>query len=256
MTVITTDTSGPPSQSPLSGARPGMDVSGLIRRLSDALGYKTDNPRFRSAAITWIQDTLLELQLADPKLQRVYVMEATVTLTSGQADYDVRTDWGWTNCYAVGLVKIAELENRVLERVNPEEYRYRGVITAASGPPQYMVVLDQFRVRMVPTPSQSYTAYGDYQQEIPQIGQDNDRIDWPRAWDIVLLEGALYRGYKWRSEQDRVWVTQRQVFRDLLNELKTGEKILARQPGKVVMTRSRRGTVVPHDNSSDVRRRY
>ncbi len=254
---ITVDESGPPSQSPLGGARPGMDVQRVLRRLSDNLGYRPNNPRFRAAAVTWIQDTLLEIQLADPKLQRVYVMDAPFTLTAGTADYDVRVaPFGWSNCFAVGMLKISELQNRVLEYVNPEQYRYRGVLAADAGPPTYCVKLDQFRIRIVPTPDVAYPGFGDYQQDIPQIANDEDRVDWPRAWDIVLLEGAMYRGYKWRSEQDPTWMRQYKVFEDKLNQMRTGENMLAREPGRVVMTRSRRGSVIPHDNSADVRRRY
>lgn len=247
----------PPSQSPLGGPKPGIAVSGLLQRLSDNLGYRTDNSRFRSAAVTWIQDTLLEIQLADPKLQRVYVMDAPFTLTSGVSDYDVRQfPFGWSNCFAIGLIKIPSFNNRVLEAVSPEQYRYRGVLAADQGPPDYIVKLDQFRIRFVPTPSSDYVGVGDYQQDIPQIQNPEDRVDWPRSWDIVLLEGAMYRGYKWRSEQDPTWTRQYRVFQDLLDKLASGERVMVREPGKVVMTRSRRGTVIPHDNSADVRRRY
>jgi hypothetical protein len=154
------------------------------------------------------------------------------------------------------MLKFQELESRVLERVTPEQYRYRGVLSADAGPPSYYVALDQFRIRIVPTPDVAYAGVGDYQQDIPQIANDGDRVDWPRAWDIVLLEGAMYRGYKWRSEQDPTWMRQYKVFTDKLDQLKVGENILTREPGKVVMTRSRRGSVIPHDNSADVRRRY
>jgi hypothetical protein len=234
-----------------------MAVRGLLQRLSDNLGYRTTNPRFHAAAITWIQDTLLEIQLADPKMQRVYVMDATFTLTAGESDYDVReAPFGWSNCFAVGMLKVPELQNRVLEIVTPEQYRYRGVLAADSGPPTYCVRLDQFRLKIVPTPDTAITGVGDYQQDIPQIINDDDRVDWPRAWDIVLLEGAMYRGYKWRSEQDPTWTRQYKVFLDKLEQLKTGENLMTREPGKVVMTRSRRGSQIPHDNSADVRRRY
>jgi len=253
----TVDSGSVPSQSPLSGARPGIDVKGLLQRLSDNLGYRVANPRFHSAAITWIQDTLLDIQLADPKLQRVFVMDAPFTLQPGVSDYDVRyAPFSWTNCYAVSMLKFADLQNRVIERITPEQYRYRGTLTTDSGPPVYFVALDQFRIRIVPTPNMAQTGTGDYQQDIPQIANDEERVDWPRAWDIVLLEGAMYRGYKWRSEQDPTWMRQYKVFTDKLDQLKTAENILTREPGRVVMTRSRRGSVIPHDNSADVRRRY
>ena len=254
---ITVDGSSPPSQSPLGGAKPGMAVKGILQRLSDNLGYRVDNSRFRAAAVTWIQDTLLEIQLADPKMQRVFVLDAPFTLEAGTADYDVRlAPFSWGNCYAVNMLKLADFQYRVVEKVTPEQYRYRGTIPADSGPPGYYVAIDQFRIRIVPTPDIAYTGTGDYQQDIPQIANDDDRVDWPRAWDIVLLEGAMYRGYKWRSEQDPTWMRQYKVFTDKLDQLKVGENILTREPGKVVMTRSRRGSVIPHDNSADVRRRY
>jgi hypothetical protein len=251
---ITVDGATPPSQSPLSGATPGLAVKDTLRRLSDNLGYQVTNSRFRAAAVTWIQDTLLEIQLADPKMQRTYVMDAAATLEAGTSDYDVRqAPFSWSNCFAVSGIKVPELQNRVLERVTPEQYRNRGVLSADSGPPSYFVQLDMFRIRFAPTPNTALSVVGDYLQNIPQIANDDERVDWPRAWDIVLLEGSLYRGYKWRSEQDPTWTRQYRVFRDLLTELKNGENITAREPGKVVLTRSRRGSVIPHDNSADVR---
>jgi hypothetical protein len=251
---IAVDADGPPSQSPLGGAPPGLPVRALLQRLSANLGYQVGNARFRAAAITWIQDTLLEIQLCDPKMRRVLVMEAAFTLEAGTEMYDVRqAPFSWSNCYAVESLKIPDLDDRVLESVTPEQFRNRGILVADAGPPVYYVKVDQFRVRIVPTPSEDFAGTGDYQQDIPQIANDEDRVDWPRAWDIVLLEGAMYRGYKWRSEQDPTWTRQYQIFRDLLKSLKTTEAVMTRTPGKAVLTRSRSRGFIPHDNSADVR---
>lgn len=228
----------------------------MVKRLSDQLGYQVTNPRFRAAAITWIQDTLLEIQLADAKMRRTMVLGASFTTESGTSDYDVRQlPFGWSNCYAVAMLRFTDLNDKCLESVTPEQYRNRGVLAAESGAPGYFVKLDQFRVRFVPTPDQVYAGEGDYQQDIPQIANDDDRVDWPRAWDIVLQEGTLYRGFRWRSEQDPTWGAQRRVFRELLAELKSTEAVMLREPGKCVVLRTRTRSVIPHDNSADVGRR-
>jgi hypothetical protein len=250
---IAVDGVGPPGQSPLTGGTPGLAVKALVQRLADGIGYQVANSRFRAAAITWIQDTLLEIQLADPKLRRTLVMDAPFTLVTTTDTYDVRTDFGWSNCYAVDTLKFPDIQDRVLEAVTPEQYRNRGILPAEQGPPIYFVKLDQFRIKIVPPADQAYSGIGDYQQDIPQIANDDDRVDWPRAWDIVLQEGCLFRGYRWRNEQDQTWVRQRAVFRDLLGSLKSGEAVLTRTPGKVVVTRARQRGIIPHDNSADIR---
>lgn len=243
-----------PVQSPLGGIVPGLKVAALLKRLGDNLGYQQTNARFAASALTWIQDTLLEIQLADPLLRRVLVMDAPFTVVQGQGDYDVRqAPFNWTNCYAVLSLKFSEFDDRPLEPVTPEQYRARGVLAADQGLPGFFVKVDQFRIRIVPDPDQAYVGVGDYQQDLPSVANPDDRVDWPRAWDIVLLEGAMFRGYRWRSEQDGTWVKQRAVFRDLLGSMRTTEAVATRAPGKVVLTRMRHRVVVPHDNSADVR---
>ena len=253
---IAVDPSGPPPESPLGGATPGIAVSGLLQRLGDNLGYNTTNPRFRAAMISCIQDTLMEIQLADPMLRRVLVMDAAFTLEAGTDTYDVRqAPFSWTNCYAVNMLKFPELQDRVLEAVTPEQHRHRGVLAGDEGEPTYFVKLDQFRVKIVPPPSDTYAGRGDYQQDIPQIANPDDRVDWPRAWDVLLLEGCMYRGYRWRSEQDDTWLKQRSVFKEMLTNMKTTEAVTTRTPGRVVIDRARRRAIIPHDNSADIRNR-
>jgi hypothetical protein len=252
---IIVDDGATPSQSPLPGARPGLNVQAIINRMGNKLGYKPTNDRFRAACLEWIQDILQEIQLADPLMNRTLVMDAPFTLTAGTDTYDVReAPFSWGNCYAVMRLKFPDISDRVLEPTTPDQYRHRGVLAGDSGEPAYFVKIDQFRIRIVPPPAQAYSGVGDYQQDIPLLQNDQDRVDWPRAWDSVLLKGVLYLGYQWRDENSGAWKDQYRLFSDAIEQMRTTQAVTTRSPGQVVMLRARKKPIIPHDRSADVRR--
>lgn len=254
MGEITAGSSSNPAQTVLVGAPPGAKLQEIIDGIGDDLGFKPSNQRFRAAVIRWVNRTLEEIQLEDPLMRRTCVLDAAFTIDSNQDTYDVRTDFGWNNCFSILSVKFPDLQQRPLEFVTLEQYRNRGILAGDSGEPSYAVLVDQVRVRFVPPPSQEFSGVGDYLQDIPKIASPDDRVDWPRPWDVALYEGVLYRGLRWNNQENvAVWGGQRRVFERMVQNIRNGEAVQTRAPGKAVVVRARKRPVIPHDNSADIR---
>jgi hypothetical protein len=244
----------------LSGTQPGYLVDDIIRVMADLLGYNTGNTRFSNACKDWINDTLREMQLADPHNRRTIVHDAPAAVIADTHTYDVRDTeenggFGWDNCFEVLALVIPEISTRPLEPLSIDQYRNRSFIQADSGPPYGWVMIDQFRVRFVPTPSEGYTGAGDYVQDIPKITSGQAKIDWPRAWDSILSDGVKYRGMEWQyTEQPGVWKTKELIYRERIKDWKMHDASPKQRPRKVVVTRALRSNrATPRDNSTDRR---
>lgn len=231
----------------LDGDQPGLTVADILRQVADALGYQPTQSRFANACKDWIQSTLLDIQLADPKMRRTVAIDCELTLKAGVDTYDVALDvddggFGWTNCAEVLRLKLDSYASP-LEVVSMSQYRSRaGMIPDKAGPVQTVVLVDQRRVKIVPAPADDMTGVGDYVQSLPKLVDPGDKIEWPRAWDVVLLEGCLWRGYRWHSPTDSAWRDSMRVYENLKATLTAGDKATAVRPSRVVVTRALKRT--------------
>lgn len=247
----------------LVGSMPGLTVAKATVTMADLLGISTNNNRFKNAVKGWLNDTLQDIQLHDPKMRRTIVHDAPWTTIPGVAVYDVRATvenggFGWDNCFEVVALVSPDVSTRPLEPLSLAQYRQRSYIMSDAGPSYGWVLLDQFRVRVVPIPDQAYSGTGDYYQDIPEITDPAAKVDWPRAWDAVLMQGLKYRGLEWLyTNQPGLWAKAYAIYQDRIAKLKLAERTTARRPGAAVSVRALRSRRrIPHDNSTDSRYRY
>lgn len=229
----------------LTGTQPGITVGDIQRQMADLLGYRPDQSRFANASLDWINNTLLHIQLHDPLMRRTVVQGASFSLVANVAEYDVRADvgnggFGWSNCKEVHRVRFSMDSSVGIEPVTLAQHRRREFMNAATGPTVSVVLLDQFRLLFVPTPDQAYDGFGDYSQDIPKITDAAAKVDWPRQWDVVLLEGVKWRGYQWHSPSDSTWKACLQVYEGMLSSLGQNEKDTPVRRARAVLTRRMR----------------
>lgn len=209
----------------LSGNHPRLTVADIKRAAADHVGVSIENARFSTAVGDWIRDTIREMQLRWPQLRRVCVFDAPFTLLEGESDYDVRDTeanggFGWDNCYQVLRLKVPALSDLPLEALTPDQYRERGYLAEDSGPCSAWVEIDQYRIRVVPTPDQDYAGLGEYSQLIPIPEDGSQGVDWLHPWDVVLLEGVLFRAFRWNNPANPAeWVSQQRLWRERLDEM-------------------------------------
>jgi hypothetical protein len=257
MSIVVDDPTSP-AQSPLSGQQSGLTVETIIQQMATSLGHSPDNGRFRSYVLRWINEILLDIQLCDPLMRRTTVHDAAFNLVGGTDTYDVRTaapaGFGWGNCYSILRFAIPSLGSRMFEPITLDQYRSRNFLAADQGPPGEVVILDGFRVRFVPTPDQAYAGKGDYVQDIPQLATPTDRVDWPKAWDVILQLGVRYLGYQaFDSANVGSWLGAQRMYEARRDELKATELAAPEMPGRCITVRSRRHPGILHDNSRDIR---
>lgn len=248
----------------LSGSMPGLSVAQIQQTVGSDLGYSLSNSRFKNAVIGWTREVLREMQLHDPLLRRLVVVDAPFSTIASQDNYDVRLEeaeggFGWVNCQQILALTIPSLSARPLEPLHLEQYRNRSYDTTTDSVPYAWVALDQFRIKIVPKPDIVYSGFGDYIQDVPEITADAAFIDWIRTWDAVLMTGVRAHAYQWQyTQQPSVWIPQYRIYEDRLAELKMMERTTPRRPNRAVVTRALRSRRFPRDNSADVRwgRRY
>jgi hypothetical protein len=246
----------------LEGSQTGLTVNNIIVLLAQDVGYNVGNTRFQGKVKNWINETLRDIQIQDPKMRRTVVHEATGNTIAGVAEYDVRKDpadggFGWTNCREVLSLLVPLLSDLPLERIGLERFRSRGeALGSVTGPPHSFVIIDGFRIRMDPTPDGIWALTGDYIQNIPSITAGSAQIDWPREWDQVLMEGVRAHAYRViHKENPAVWKVQWDIYQGFIQEIRHGDVATAERPRRVILTRGIRGRrYIPHDNSTDIRR--
>jgi hypothetical protein len=253
----------------MSGTQGGQTVGTIILHMADLLGMSSSNNRLKNMVKRWINSIIQEIQIADPKMRRTMVTDADFNLIADTENYDVRDTeenggFGWTNCFEVLSLNIPSLTDRPLEPLSMQQYRNRSYALQNSGPSYSWVLMDQFRVKIVPTPDQAYAGVGDYYQDIPDVtagGDLTEKVDWPRAWDAVLLAGVEWKGMQWQHADDpRAWEGYRGIYAGadgkggLIGSLKMHERTTGRVPNKAIVTRAIRSRQrIPHDRSADIR---
>jgi hypothetical protein len=239
----------------LSGEQPGLTVGEIQQQMADMFGHPSNSARYRNMVGRWINLIALDIQLKDPHNRRFTVHQAPITLISGTAEYDVRrsTDdggWGWDNCYEILTLVLPDLSPVPLEPIWLDQWRQRAIRVDTTGPSVSAVMLDQFRVRIDPTPDQAYTGHGDYRQNVPRITDSGAYIDWPRAWDVALLEGVTWKALM-QDEPGNVaaWRTQKHVYEEAREAIRRHDLTGGQVPVQAVVLRTRRSRRMFHDNS-------
>ncbi len=246
----------------LSGSMPGVTVADAMQIAADHCGYRIENDRFRTMVLSWIKAVIQRISAAHPMLRRTVVIDAPFTLVAGTSLYDVRKPvadggFGWDNCYQVLTMRLPEVSSRSLEPMKIDQWYNRTALNSDQGPSYGWVLVDQFRIKMVPTPDQAYEGTGDYTQDLPVITSDGQTLDWVRAFDVSFREGILFEADRWQyREQPALWKGSEKRFEALVAEIGSIERTTNRRPSKAVVTRSllsRRRIV--RDRSTDQRYR-
>jgi len=237
-----------------------LTVNEIIQRMSDELGYNVSDTRFSNMVKRNINSTLQDIQLHDPHNRRTMVTDAVVTLKRGVVEYDVRKDvsdggWGWTNCYEVIQVVVHPVSSRPLEQLEMRQWRNRSYLESDTGPGYALVMVDQVRMRIHPPPDQDYIGVGEYTQNFPKIDAGDDSVDWPRAWDQVLMEGTRFHMYRAEyNDRPGLWMPQRDHYFEVRRDWVESERANPRLPKRGRASRDLRSRrFLSRDNSRDYR---
>jgi hypothetical protein len=240
----------------LEGTQPGItweDIKGIV---TEEFGFRDTNTRFVTLALRQYNRALLDIWKHFPTIRRFTVHDAEVTIKEGVDVYDVRATaenggWGWTRCVEVMNVIIPDIYNLGLETMSLEQYRPRQDLLIEAGRPEGVVLIDNYNVRIVPTPEADHTGTGDYRTDVPWI--TTGKPDWPAGWDQVALIGCEF--YLSKSHRPRSKLVTQDEYEHQLNLLRRGEFAPREKPDRAISTRSiRQRRLIPHDNSTDVRR--
>ena len=247
----------------LDGTQAALTLASIQMRMANLLGQNPNSNRFKNLVLEWCNDTIQEIQLSDPELRRTVVHEAPFNVTSGNNEYDVRDTvenggFNWPNCFEVLSIVIPDISTRPLEPMTLNQWRNRSYILSDTGPPYGWVMLDQFRIKLVPTPSGDYEGVGDYKQNIPTFSDAGAYIDWPRPWDSVLLKGVKARGKEWHfDDQPGAYLPAWRIYQDAIDDMSLHDRQTNRVPRRAIVTRHQRSRRhVASDNSTDYRYRY
>lgn len=245
----------------LAGEQPGINLGTLILSCAGLVGENPTNRRFRNEIIRFANETILDIQLNDPHKRRTVVHDAEFTTIAGQAEYDVRKDaenggFGWTNCFRVKAIVLSGDSTIELEPIDLSTYRNRAAINP--GTPFSVVMIDDVRIRLVPAPTDAVAGVGDYYQDIPQITEDLQNVDWPRAWDVALQAGVRYLVLQWREASNvAAWRAQFGIYQDKLAALRSMERNVPRKNAQATIQRNLRSRLgVQLSNDRDIRKRY
>lgn len=240
----------------LDGAvNPGIPFETALAICADAFGYKPDNARFRNRVLRAFNRALLDIWNEWPTIRRFTVVDAEALIQAGVHTYDVTEDpenggFGWESCEEVLELKFAGANRlRNVEKIDLETYRFRQQNYPESGPTQGFVIIDGRRIKLFPTPDQSYTAAGDYIQSVPYI--TTGRVNWPKGWDQVATLGCEY--YLARELRPDIAATYKDDWREALLNLRRTDTSKGQRPMRAVSTRRLdRVRMMPHDNSTDL----
>ncbi len=244
----------------VTGAQLGLQVLDIIQIMADNWGYSEDNTRFKNLIKRRCNQTIRQIYLREPRMRVFRVFGATATLIAGTAEYDVRETtenggFGWTGCTLVEQLVFNSVDNRPLERIEPEQYRERSELLSGQGPPMSWLPIKPWLIRIVPTPDTSAVGVGDYWTELSSLVENTDQLDWPRSLDEVVRAGveALTAQVRLRERPQAVrpfW----DRFDELLRDLVINEKTKQARPQQGITTRNLRSRrTLPSDNSTDVR---
>lgn len=246
----------------LEGSQPGLSVGEIILRVCDSTGENPDSHRLRNRVKRSANSILLDIQLQDPGRRRTIVYDAEFTTIAGTAEYDVRRPvedggFGWDNCFRVIRLIPDSASGLEWECIDAPTHRNRGSIDSSPGFPGSWVALDDTRVKLVPAPDSVISGVGDYYQDIPQITEDDQKVDWPRAWDSVLMAGVMFEETR-AQDGDNVqkWMANYGIYQERLAKLKTMERATPRRSRTMVNQRNLRNRrVFAAGNDVDIRGR-
>lgn len=239
----------------LDGSRRGIPVSEALAMAAEIYGYDPSNTRFRNNVIKNYNRALLEIWNEHPQRRRFKVHDAEIQLQSGVEIYDVRESvedggWGWTYCEEIIEVFFPNNVTGPVQKIGLDQFRLRQDVFSETGPPETLVIIDNYHVRMSPNPDQIYTGKGDYFQSVPYL--TTGRVDWPYGWDVAALDGCIaflaqtYRPWQFDSLYKKFLASVQMTRRSDQNT--------AVRPQRAQSTRARRERrAIPHDNSADVR---
>jgi hypothetical protein len=239
----------------LEGTQPGLTWGTIQAILTEEFGYSSNDTRFLNLALNQYNRALLDISKDFPSIRRFNVHDATVTISDGVSTYDVRNTtenggWGWDGCVEILSIVIPDLQRIPLELMTIEQWRPRMDLNVEEGRPWGAVIIDNYNVRLVPTPQEDLTGTGDYRVESPRITDSGDRPDWPAGWDLVALMGA--EAYLSKSHRPRVPVATMAEYQMELSKIRRGEFGPRQRPDRAVVTRALRSRrFIPHDNSTD-----
>lgn len=244
----------------VTGAQLGAQVMDVIQIMADNWGYREDSNRFKNMILRRCNQTIRQIYLREPRLRVFRVFGATANLTAGTAEYDVRETtqnggFGWSGCTMVEQLVFHTVDNRPLERLEPEQYRERSELLSSTGPPQSWVALKPWLVRLVPTPDQTIAGVGDYWTELSSLVNMGDQLDWPRSLDELIVAGvdALTAQIRMRERPQSIR-TFWDRFHEMLADFQVNEKTKQARPQEGQTTRTMRSRrTIPSDNSTDVR---
>lgn len=244
----------------VTGEQAGAQVLDIIQIMADNYGYSENNTRFKNIITRRCNQAIRQIYMREPRLRVFRVFGGACTIKAGVADYDVRKTeenggFGWTGCSMVEQLIFNTIDNRPLERLEPEQYRERSELLATQGPPMSWVSLKPWVVRITPTPDMDVTGVGDYWTELSSLVNPTDLLDWPRSLDELILAGvdALTAQVRLRERPQAVapfWGR----FESMLMDLVINEKTKQTRPQEGQTSRHMRSRrTIPADNSTDVR---
>lgn len=242
----------------LAGARNTVTLAELRTRMSNFLGFSPNDNRLKGMVLEWLNEVLMEIQLNDPQMRRLKVVDAESTVPSGATTIDVRDSeddggFGWDNCEEVALLLIPGLSSKPIEPLTQDQYRNRSYESGLTGGPYSVAFVDQFRIRFDKVPDQDYAIVGDYFQYLPKVTDQAGGVDFPSAWNAALVQGVKAKGTEWLHQvQPGAYQPHVNRFDAKLSELRENERVTPVRPTTAVSVRSLRGRRIPRDNSTDV----
>lgn len=244
----------------VTGAQEGASVNEIIQVMADNWGYREDNNRFKNLIKRRINQTIREICNREPRMRVFRVFDAVATLKSGVGTYDVRETvqnggFGWDGCTLVEQLIFNVIDNRPLERLEPEQFRERADLLETDGPPESWVSIKPWVVKIFPKPDADIVGAGDYWTELASLSEGTDVLDWPRSLDEVVMAGVdrLTAMVRLRERPQAIIPFERR-FKDGLQDLTINEKVKTSRPQQGIIIRHLRSRrTIPSDNATDTR---